>query len=151
MQRAGPAGKGRCGARWRTEYSASCMTRGTDIRRGNPGTGRIRSDPIRRCDISTARQHQSGAKTGGPAGAQGKSGEPTPGTLGAIGEFALIAAVTKDQPQLADTSVGPGDDAAVVAASGGRGGVSVDMLVQGVHFRTDWASGEQIGRRAALA
>jgi thiamine-monophosphate kinase len=59
--------------------------------------------------------------------------------------------VTKDQPQLADTSVGPGDDAAVVAASDGRVVISVDMLVQGVHFRTDWASGEQIGRRAALA
>ncbi len=74
-----------------------------------------------------------------------------PGTLGALGEFALIAAVTKGQPRLADTWVGPGDDAAVVAASDGRVVASVDMLVDGVHFRTDWASGEQIGRRAALA
>ncbi len=68
-----------------------------------------------------------------------------------MGEFALIAAVTKDQPQLAGTSVGPGDDAAVVAAPDGRVVISVDMLVDGVHFRTDWATGEQIGRRAALA
>jgi thiamine-monophosphate kinase len=68
-----------------------------------------------------------------------------------MGEFALIAAVTKGQPQLPDTSVGPGDDAAVVAAPDSRVVVSVDMLVDGVHFRTDWASGEQIGRRAALA
>jgi len=74
-----------------------------------------------------------------------------PGTLAALGEFALIAAVTKDQPQLPSTSVGPGDDAAVVAAPDGRVVISVDMLVEGVHFRTDWATGEQIGRRAALA
>lgn len=76
---------------------------------------------------------------------------PEPGTLAAMGEFALIAAVTKDQAQLEDTTVGPGDDAAVVAAPDGRVVISVDMLVDGVHFRTDWASGEQIGRRAALA
>jgi thiamine-monophosphate kinase len=71
--------------------------------------------------------------------------------VAALGEFALIAAVIKDQPQLDDTTVGPGDDAAVVTAPDGRVVVSVDMLVDGVHFRTDWASGEQIGRRAALA
>ena len=47
--------------------------------------------------------------------------------------------------------LGPGDDAAVVAFPDGRTVISVDMLVSGVHFRTDWASGEQIGRRAALA
>lgn len=47
--------------------------------------------------------------------------------------------------------LGPGDDAAVVAFPDGRTVISVDMLVAGVHFRTDWASGEQIGRRAALA
>nr|WP_255498109.1 thiamine-phosphate kinase [Nakamurella sp. PAMC28650] len=74
-----------------------------------------------------------------------------PGTLAAMGEFPLIAAVIKDQPQLPGTSVGPGDDAAVVAAPDGRVVISVDMLVDGVHFRTDWATGEQIGRRAALA
>ena len=28
---------------------------------------------------------------------------------------------------------------------------SIDVLVDGVHFRTDWATGEQIGQRAALA
>jgi thiamine-monophosphate kinase len=76
---------------------------------------------------------------------------PTPGTLGELGEFGLIAQMTKNMTQLAGTEVGPGDDAAVVAAPDGRVVVSVDMLVDTVHFRTDWASGEQIGRRAALA
>jgi len=71
--------------------------------------------------------------------------------LAATGEFALIAQITKGHRQLPDTAVGPGDDAAVVTAPDGRVVVSVDMLVDGVHFRTDWASGEQIGRRAALA
>ena len=41
--------------------------------------------------------------------------------------------------------------ARVVAAPDGRVVASIDVLVDGVHFRTDWATGEQIGRRAALA
>ena len=76
---------------------------------------------------------------------------PTPGTLGALGEFGLIAELTSTMAQVPSTEVGPGDDAAVVAAPDGRVVISVDMLVDTVHFRTDWASGEQIGRRAALA
>lgn len=76
---------------------------------------------------------------------------PTPGTLGDVGEFGLIAELTSTMTQLASTEVGPGDDAAVVAAPDGRVVISVDMLVDTVHFRTDWATGEQIGRRAALA
>ena len=76
---------------------------------------------------------------------------PAAGTLGALGEFGLIAELTRTMTQLPSTEVGPGDDAAVVAAPDGRVVISVDMLVDTVHFRTDWASGEQIGRRAALA
>ena len=53
--------------------------------------------------------------------------------------------------QPAGTLLGPGDDAAIVAAPDGRVVASIDVLVDGVHFRTDWATGEQIGRRAALA
>ena len=59
--------------------------------------------------------------------------------------------MTKTRAQLPATEVGPGADAAVVTAPDGRVVISVDMLVDTVHFRTDWASGEQIGRRAALA
>ncbi len=76
---------------------------------------------------------------------------PEPGTLAEMGEFALIRAITAGHPQLPGTTVGPGDDAAVVAAPDGQVVVSTDVLVDGVHFRTDWATGEQIGRRAALA
>lgn len=43
--------------------------------------------------------------------------------------------------------VGPGDDCAILDV--GRIAISVDMSVEDVHFRRDWLTGEQIGRRAA--
>ncbi len=77
--------------------------------------------------------------------------DPVSGTLGATGEFGAIRAITADLPLPAGTAVGPGDDAAVVAAPDARVVVTTDMLLDGVHFRSDWATGEQIGRRAAIA
>ncbi|MBE1878128.1 thiamine-phosphate kinase [Myceligenerans pegani] len=47
------------------------------------------------------------------------------------------------------TQVGPGDDAAIVAASDGRFLVSSDVLVENRHFRTRWSSGADVGHRAA--
>ncbi len=72
-------------------------------------------------------------------------------TLGAVGEFGLIARVTRDRAQPTTTLLGPGDDAAVVAASDGRVVATTDVLVEGVHFRLDWSTPEQIGRKAAAA
>jgi thiamine-monophosphate kinase len=72
-------------------------------------------------------------------------------TLAGIGEFGLIDRVTSGRPQSAGTLLGPGDDAAVVAAPDGRVVASTDVLVEGVHFRLDWSEPEQVGRKAAAA
>ncbi len=75
----------------------------------------------------------------------------TDGTLAAVGEFGLITRVTRGRVQPATTLLGPGDDAAVVAAPDGRAVACTDMLVDGVHFRLDWSTPEQVGRKAAAA
>ncbi len=72
-------------------------------------------------------------------------------TLAALGEFGLIEKVTAGRVQPATTLLGPGDDAAVVAAPDGRVVACTDVLVAGVHFRLDWSAPEQIGRKAAAA
>ncbi|HEU5469041.1 MAG TPA: thiamine-phosphate kinase [Actinophytocola sp.] len=65
-----------------------------------------------------------------------------------LGEFGLIRRLTDGRPQPAVTLLGPGDDAAVVQAADGRVVASTDVLVEGVHFRLDWSTPEQVGRKA---
>lgn len=45
--------------------------------------------------------------------------------------------------------VGTGDDCAVLAHPDSHSVISTDVLVEGVHFRRDWMTLEQIGQRAA--
>jgi thiamine-monophosphate kinase len=65
------------------------------------------------------------------------------------GEFGLIARIRARLPQHDGVLVGPGDDAAVVAAPDGRVVVTTDVLVEHQHFRRDWSSGYDVGRKAA--
>ncbi len=62
-----------------------------------------------------------------------------------------MARIAARLPQAPDVAVGPGDDAAVVEAPDGRVVATIDVLVEGRHFRRDWSSGYDVGRRAAAA
>ena len=69
-------------------------------------------------------------------------------TLQQLGEFAVIDRLVRGRRQPGEVLVGPGDDAAVVAAGDGRTAVSTDMLVQDRHFRLDWSTPHDVGRKA---
>jgi thiamine-monophosphate kinase len=74
------------------------------------------------------------------------SGEPP--TLQQLGEFAVIDRLVAGRAQPAAVLLGPGDDGAVIAAGDGRVVVSTDMLVQDRHFRLDWSTPGDVGRKA---
>ncbi|WP_372494486.1 thiamine-phosphate kinase [Mycobacterium colombiense] len=75
---------------------------------------------------------------------QDESGE----SLRQLGEFAVIDRLVRGREQPAAVALGPGDDAALVTSGDGRVLVSTDMLVQDRHFRLDWSTPHDIGRKA---
>jgi thiamine-monophosphate kinase len=74
---------------------------------------------------------------------------PPDATLADVGEFGLIAELVALFPQGEQVLVGPGDDAAVLRVKTGHVVVSTDLVVEGRHFRREWASAADVGHRAA--
>ena len=70
-------------------------------------------------------------------------------TLGELGEFGLIERIAGTLEALAPVLIGPGDDAAQVAVRQGSVVMSTDLLVENRHFRRDWSSAQDVGRKSA--
>ncbi|GAT10126.1 thiamine-phosphate kinase [Mycolicibacterium novocastrense] len=69
-------------------------------------------------------------------------------TLAQMGEFAVIRRLVSGRRQPGAVALGPGDDAAVLFAPDGKTVVSTDMLVAERHFRLDWSTPHDVGRKA---
>ena len=70
-------------------------------------------------------------------------------TLGDLGESGLLREIFPLLPVGTFTLLGPGDDAAVVAAGDGRVVVTADVVVEGADFTREWSSGADVGAKVA--
>lgn len=71
-------------------------------------------------------------------------------TIASLDESDLLKLIFPHLPTNNEVIVGPGDDCAEVRSSQGSFVVSTDILIESVHFRTDWSTGYHIGWRAAM-
>jgi thiamine-monophosphate kinase len=70
-------------------------------------------------------------------------------TLGELSEGEILRAILARTAQASHTILGPGDDAAVIAAPSGSVVATTDTLVHGPDFRLAWSSGYDLGWKAA--
>jgi thiamine-monophosphate kinase len=69
--------------------------------------------------------------------------------LGDLSEGQILRAILSRTAPAAHTILGPGDDAAVIAAPSGSVVATTDTLVHGPDFRLAWTSGYDLGWKAA--
>ncbi|MCP2030536.1 thiamine-monophosphate kinase [Okibacterium sp. HSC-33S16] len=72
-------------------------------------------------------------------------------TVGRVHELAVLERIFPLLPSASAALLGPGDDAAVIAAPDGRFVVTTDMMVHGPDFRFAWSSGHDLGWKAAAS
>ncbi|MBD7956637.1 thiamine-phosphate kinase [Microbacterium sp. Sa4CUA7] len=70
-------------------------------------------------------------------------------TVGEIGEHRILREIFAALDGSSRAIVGPGDDAAVLAAPGGRVVLTTDTLVQGPDFRLAWSGPSDLGWKSA--
>lgn len=70
-------------------------------------------------------------------------------TLGDLSEGEILRAILARTARASHTIIGPGDDAAVIAAPSGSVVATTDTLVHGPDFRLAWSSGYDLGWKAA--
>lgn len=69
--------------------------------------------------------------------------------IGDVSEGTVLRAILARTPPASHTILGPGDDAAVVAAPSGSVVATTDTLVHGPDFRLAWSSGYDLGWKSA--
>ncbi|CNW11886.1 transposase [Mycobacterium tuberculosis] len=109
------------------------LARQVAVKRGREAAQGCRTTPRRGASRVTTKDHSLATESP---------------TLQQLGEFAVIDRLVRGRRQPATVLLGPGDDAALVSAGDGRTVVSTDMLVQDSHFRLDWSTPQDVGRKA---
>jgi len=73
-----------------------------------------------------------------------------PETLASVGEGEVLRRIFPRLPHADAELLGPGDDAAMLAAPDGRYVVTTDMMIHGPDFRTAWSTPHDLGWKAAM-
>ncbi|MEA9985526.1 thiamine-phosphate kinase [Subtercola sp. RTI3] len=75
---------------------------------------------------------------------------PPTDTLSSVGEVEALKRIFPRLPAASGALLGPGDDAAVVAAPDARFVVTTDMMIHGPDFRLAWSTPHDLGWKAAI-